>query len=249
MPCLHGDGSQNCFDKNVVYQISCLECAERHGEQQERKSAIYIGQTSRSIHERGQEHLLSLRKKQENSPLFKHASEEHSGISNIKFEMKVVKKHFSAISRLVHEAVLIERTSGANNVSILNSRGEFGRSHLPRLKLDDSMIESKANLVIKNNFKKHEEEWNVSEVRDQGVKVKRKASSEHKADDIEPLSSTNATVTFSFSSNDIENSTKAASKLNSNCGGETKLKKQTDLFRFVAANPNFKCRKKVKLSE
>ena len=75
------------------------------------------------------------------------------------------------------------------------------------------MIESKANLVIKNNFKKHEEEWNVSEVRDQGVKVKRKASSEHKADDIEPLSSTNATVTFSFSSNDIENSTKAATSM------------------------------------
>ena len=248
LPCLNGDGNQNCFDKNVVYQISCLECAERHGEDQERKTAIYIGQTSRSIYERGQEHLLCLRKKQENSPLFKHASEEHAGDSNIRFEMKVVKKHFSAISRLVHEAILIERTSGAKSYSILNSKGEWGRTHLPRLKLDDSMNESKANMVMQNNFTEQEEGWNVLEARNRKVEVKRKASSEKDADDNEPLSSNNKPKTFSFSSNDIESS-KAASKLNSNFGGVTKHKKQTDLFRFVAAKPNFKCRKKIKLSD
>ena len=162
--------------------------------------------------------------------------------------MKVVKKHFSAMSRLVHEAILIERTSGAKSYSILNSRGEWGRTHLPRLKLDDSVNESKANLVMQNNFTEQEEEWNVMEARNRKVEVKRKASSEKDADDIEPLSSNNKPKTFSFSSNDIENS-KAASKSNSKFGGETKHKKQTDLFRFVAANPNFKCRKKVKLND
>ena len=50
LPCLHGDGKQNCFEKNVVYKISCLECAdEKNGDKI--KAAVYVGQTSRSLYE------------------------------------------------------------------------------------------------------------------------------------------------------------------------------------------------------
>ena len=236
LTCLHGDGSQNCFDKNVVYQISCQDCEE--GEQ--KKSAIYIGQTSRSLHERGKEHLLGLRQKQEKNPLFKHVSEVHDGDTKMKFEMKTVKKHFSAFSRLIHESVLIERTSKAGNLTILNSKGEWGRSHLPRLKLDNSMNESNVDLVINNVFSKEEEEWNVSERRGGKDKVKRKASSEKIADDDEPKS--NNKKTFSFTHNDIKNSTKAA--IISNAVPKPNFKRQTDIYRFLAADPDFSVRKK-----
>ena len=244
LPCLHGDGKQNCFEKNVVYKISCLECAdEKNGDKI--KAAVYVGQTSRSLYERGQEHLLGLRKMHDNSPLFKHVSEDHNGNNNINFEMKTVKKHFSAFSRLVNEAVMIDRISKSNSCSTLNSRGEWGRSHLPRLKIDEVLSESRENLVKKNNFSKSLEEWNVSETRNLKEKVKRKASPETKTDDDDTHDS-NPSETFNFSKSDIETSSKAA-KFNSNTGGP-KVSKQTKIFRFLAADHNFKT-KKLKLSK
>ena len=51
--------------------------------------------------------------------------------------MKIVKKHYSAFQRLVHEAVRIERNSKDKNISSLNSKSEYGRGHLPRLIIDE----------------------------------------------------------------------------------------------------------------
>ena len=234
LTCLHGDGTQNCFDKNIVYQVSCLDC--EGGEQ--KKTAMYVGQTSRSMYERGQEHLLGLRKKNENNPLFKHVTEEHNGDTKVKFEMKTVKKHFSAFQRIVHESVLIERTSKAKNFSILNSRGEWGRSHLPRLKIDNS----KENLVMNNGFSKEDEVWNVSERSDRKDKAKRKAFSDNKADDNEPKSNNEKSKTFYFKNNDLKDCPKAAIKSNESKPNSL----QTDIFRFLAADPNFRVRKKLK---
>ena len=159
--------------------------------------------------------------------------------------MKTVKKHFSAFSRLVNEAVMIDRISKSNSCSTLNSRGEWGRSHLPRLKIDEVLSESRENLVKKNNFSKSLEEWNVSETRNLKEKVKRKASPETKTDDDDTHDS-NPSETFNFSKSDIETSSKAA-KFNSNTGGP-KVSKQTKIFRFLAADHNFKT-KKLKLSK
>ena len=217
-----------------MYQVSCLDC--EGGEQ--KKTAMYVGQTSRSMYERGQEHLLGLRKKNENNPLFKHVTEEHNGDTKVKFEMKTVKKHFSAFQRIVHESVLIERTSKAKNFSILNSRGEWGRSHLPRLKIDNS----KENLVMNNGFSKEDEVWNVSERSDRKDKAKRKAFSDNKADDNEPKSNNEKSKTFYFKNNDLKDCPKAAIKSNESKPNSL----QTDIFRFLAADPNFRVRKKLK---
>ena len=65
--CRNGDGKQNCREKNVVYEIACLKCAETN------KNSKYVGQTSRSAYERGSEHLKGLLDKNENNPLYKHA--------------------------------------------------------------------------------------------------------------------------------------------------------------------------------
>ena len=91
--------------------------------------------------------------------------------------MKIVKKHFSAFSRLVHEALVIERTSKANDFLIMNSKGEWGRSHLPRLSIDEPLDVSKENLVRENNFSNTEKEWNVLKSKKTNVQAKRKVSS------------------------------------------------------------------------
>ena len=139
--CRHGDGKQDCRMKNIVYQISCLECANARADSNENdpnrcRLAIYTGQTARTGYERGREHFDGLKKKHENNPLFKHAAEAHNK-AEIEFKMKVVKRHFSAFSRLVHESVLIESTSKNSSISVLNSRLDFARGVLPRLVIED----------------------------------------------------------------------------------------------------------------
>ena len=80
--------------------------------------------------------------------------------------MKVVKKHYSAFSCLIHEAVRIERNSRDSTISSLNSKSEFGRGNLPRLVIDepekvnlkkiDTLFDVEVNDGIENDFKMKE---------------------------------------------------------------------------------------------
>ena len=58
----------------------------------------------------------------------------------ITFKMKILKKHNTAFSRQVHEAVVVEMNENNN---ILNSKGGFNRCKLPRLVIKMGDIESK----------------------------------------------------------------------------------------------------------
>ena len=122
-----------------MYQIQCLECAAAASSdnsapgQPRCRPAIYTGQTSRTGFERGEEHLDGLLKKNENNPLYKHVADKHQN-AEVKFKMTVVKRHFSAFSRLIHEALRIENMSKLD-VVVMNSRGEFQRNNLPRLRV------------------------------------------------------------------------------------------------------------------
>ena len=155
--CANGDGKQNCREKNIVYQISCMECAaERAAAAADSdlprcRLAIYTGQTSRTGYERGREHFIGLQKKNENNPLFKHAAESHN--KDVQFKMKVVKRHFSAMSRLVHESVVIERNSKDSSIAVLNSRLEYSKYVIPRLTLEDEDVDkNKDRLQEKESF-------------------------------------------------------------------------------------------------
>ena len=79
----------------------------------------YTGQTSRSLYQRGKEHLNGFLNKDENNALYKHSMDKHDG-EFVEFEMKVVKQHFSAFGRLVHESVRINRNSRDSSISVLN---------------------------------------------------------------------------------------------------------------------------------
>ena len=62
--------------------------------------------------------------------MYKHLSDAHKDEKreNIKFGMTVVKQHFSAFSRQIHESILIFRDK-----NVLNSKSMFNRCQVPRL--------------------------------------------------------------------------------------------------------------------
>ena len=65
--------------------------------------------------------------------MFKHQVLDHQGEEKKPtFEMRIARQHKSAFERQVHEAVLIEMGGG----NILNSRGEFNRCEIPRLRVE-----------------------------------------------------------------------------------------------------------------
>ena len=130
-----------CTRKNLVYENICVQCnpgATKGGSLETLKEgapSIYIGETSRTIFERSREHWDGVRKGEEGNHMVKHQRMEHIGELHPKFAMKVVKFHKTALARQVAEAVRIRRRGGEG--AILNSRGEFNRCHIPRLKLEE----------------------------------------------------------------------------------------------------------------
>ena len=130
LPCLSNDGKTDCFSKNDVYSIECINC-----EEEKKVTTCYIGETSRSLYCRGAEHLDGFMGKKENNPMYKHAADAHDGdTNNIKFRMKILKKHFSAMQRQIHEGVAIARRS-LSGLNLINSKmdGAYNRCKLPRI--------------------------------------------------------------------------------------------------------------------
>ena len=85
--------------------------------------------------------------------MFKHSVDKHDG-EYVEFEMKVVKQHFSAFVRLIHESVRINRLY---KVSVLNSKSEWGSNKLPKLVIekDEKLDNVKGNdLTQKNDFER-----------------------------------------------------------------------------------------------
>ena len=129
LPCLHPKTeTMDCSVKSVVYDIKCLDCGED-------KAAVYCGHSSRSLGERGAEHLDNYRKGKVVSPLLKHHQLCHSEVvGEVAFRMEVVRRHPSSFSRQCHEIVRLERLSRQGNTELLNSKSEqYQRCSIPRL--------------------------------------------------------------------------------------------------------------------
>ena len=94
----------------------------------------YIGETSRSLMERTREHWSSYRSRHKDSHLLKHQELQHGGAPP-QFVMRLVGKARSALERQTREAVRIRRRGGEG--AILNSKAEFNRCYIPRLRLED----------------------------------------------------------------------------------------------------------------
>ena len=168
-----------CTLKNLVYENICLACnpgASKKGELMEVKEGaptLYIGETSRSIYERSREHWEGARRKDPKNHMVKHQTMEHGGEQEPKFTMKVFKHYKTALGRQVAEAVRIRRRGGEG--AILNSRGEFNRSHIPRLQIEDKEPEGAAESRKKDReqnrkvLKEQDKNWEEDRAREMGV--------------------------------------------------------------------------------
>ena len=119
----------------------------------------------RSLHERAGEHGSDVRRGLEDCHMLTHWKEVHEGGKEgegPEFKFKMVKGCKTALERQVREAIRIERRG-----TVLNKRGEFSRSKLTRVRVDDAWEKS----VWEENWEIREEKIVDEEsVRDSNVK-------------------------------------------------------------------------------
>ena len=112
-----------------------------------------MGETSRSIQERALEHLGGARRGVERNHMIVHQHLEHPG-EPPSFVFKVISSHKTALNRQIKEAVRIRRRGGA--ARILNARGEFNRSHITRLVVEQEEEGSKQERLHLEQVEKDE---------------------------------------------------------------------------------------------
>ena len=123
----------NCKRRSLMYESTCKECVDAKGE----PTVKYVGETARSGSERWGNHMRDARNKASDSHIYNHWQTEHNG-RETEFQFQIMKFFSSPLDRQVSEAVRIERT-GAHK--ILNTKGVYNRSSLPKLVAVDSKEE------------------------------------------------------------------------------------------------------------
>ena len=117
----------------MIYKHVCLLCKSSG------KSAIYWGQTSRTLGERAAEHDGQLTKKLPQSHAYPHLQEYHPELADLEtidpkwFKWEVVGSARNCFERLVWEAVRIKISRHNPTEITLNNKDEFGSYELPEL--------------------------------------------------------------------------------------------------------------------
>ena len=140
--CAQGDEKQiDCKKRNVLYESYCTLCNPvevKRGKKDEitflkEGKGVYVGESSRSLYERTGEHVADRVAKKEESHQIKHWLLDHADLEEPpKFKFRLIKSFKDPMSRQLAEAVRIELRGS----DILNSKAEFNRSRVPRLRVD-----------------------------------------------------------------------------------------------------------------
>ena len=117
---------------------------------------MYIGETSRSSHERGGEHQADYRKRLPDSHILKHQQADHQGHPEAVFQFRVSATFQSALTRQITEAVMLRRLGEG---SALNSKGMFNRCSLPRLTVLDDRKGEKDQVGVDSSPEFDNEKW------------------------------------------------------------------------------------------
>ena len=136
-----GEVIQNCTKRSIVYENICLECnptAKAKGEvvPQASHPSIYVGESSRSLAERSEDHWKSFSGGNPDNHILKHHQIHHGGVGSPNFIMRMVRQYPTALRRQVGEAVRIKRRGEA----VLNSKAEYNRCSITRLTLPDRTL-------------------------------------------------------------------------------------------------------------
>ena len=143
-----------CPEQSVAYENVCVICvpAARSKEplklegREPDKTVIYVGETIRSIVEWTRDHWKYYKVSKQESHMMKHQIMEHEG-GEVDFVMWVLGSYRTALSRQVSEAMRIRRRGGTG--SILNSKTEYNRCHIPILRIEEEeeVLERKQSIV------------------------------------------------------------------------------------------------------
>ena len=136
----------------MVYSAECLLCKQQvdKGDRPKNNVGIYIGETGRCLAERSKEHLALLMAGSSESFILKHWAEQHIDTpAPPEIRFKVVKNHRDCITRLLHEAILIESEGS------MNSKTEWRLNVRPKLvvELSDFEKDKQASLQSEQNEK------------------------------------------------------------------------------------------------
>ena len=133
--CHQGDDRRiDCKKRNILYESECTVCAETDKEEVEKDGkGVYVGESSRSIYERAKEHTADRVGFQEDSHQIKHWLSSHEELlASPEFKFRIVSTFQDPLSRQLSEAVRIDRRGS----QILNSKFEYSRCRVPRLRID-----------------------------------------------------------------------------------------------------------------
>ena len=123
-----------------MYESECTLCAETKKAGKENGDCslgdgrgMYVGESSRSIYERAGEHETDMKKRSEESHQVKHWLSSHEDLlAPQKFSFKIVRTFKDPLTRQISEAVRID----LKGEGILNSKAEYSRCRIPRLRVD-----------------------------------------------------------------------------------------------------------------
>ena len=111
-PCGMSDKKSRCKKNNVVYRATCQDCVNGGA----KNPGTYIGETSQTLYERCTEHMGLLESLDVKSFAVKHWAQKHADNQAAPvFKFEVAKQHRDALSRALHEALLIEKEGNLNS--------------------------------------------------------------------------------------------------------------------------------------
>jgi hypothetical protein len=149
-PCRKPEGRENCKARNIVYESKCLVCnpASSHGEDdhadqpsgrtQKPREGIYIGESSRSLHERALEHVRDAQSFSAKSHIIKHWMLSHPALpSPPEMDFNISARFKDCLSRQIGEALRINFSKDI----LLNSKSEYRNNSLNRITIQEDAWE------------------------------------------------------------------------------------------------------------
>ena len=122
-----GDLRQNCRNRNLLYESCCLACNPSSLQEEKIKDAkprmgVYIGETSRSLHERAVEHVKDAEDFNPKSHIVKHWMLSHPEMNSApRMTFKATSLFKDCLSRQIGEALRIHHSRD----TLLNSKSEY----------------------------------------------------------------------------------------------------------------------------
>ena len=133
-----GERLVECKRRNILYESECTVCNPVDARKEKeadlgKRQGVYVGESSRSIHERAFEHDGDYKGQKDDSHMMKHWLTSHADLdAPPAFRFRLVRSFPDALTRQISEAVRID----LRGEGVLNSRAEFSRCRLPRLVID-----------------------------------------------------------------------------------------------------------------